>query len=195
MAFHSVLVGALAFHATLRAPARVRPATMAMPWESGDKVDVKALAKIEDIKVGAGDEAVKGSKIAFDFSSRIVDGDELDSAKDVRFELGKVDVIPGWLEGLTGMRPGGERKVTLPEELWKNAQPNVIKSVPRGQGALIEFDFSMKEVAQKAPLEMIGIAPTKQNFYIGGLILLIGVYEGFLALTAGGADGDAMAGL
>ena len=53
----------------------------------------------------------------------------------------------------------------------------------------------MKEVAQKAPLEMIGIAPTKQNFYIGGLILLIGVYEGFLALTAGGADGDAMAGL
>jgi hypothetical protein len=158
---------------------------MAMPWES-DGPDVKGLVVKEDISVGAGEEAAKGTTIKFDFTSRVVNGDDLDSAKGIAFELGKADVIPGWVEGLNGMRPGGVRKVTLPEALWKDAQPNVIKSVPKG--AEIEFEFTMIEVKPKSFFDIIGIQPTTTNLVLGSLIVLIGFYEGYLAIT-GGDDG------
>lgn len=167
---------------------------MQMPWAS-DGPDIKALVAMEDITVGDGDAAVKGATITFDFSSKIVDGDDLDSAQGVKFELGKGDVIPGWVEGLSGLQAGGVRKVTLPEELWKDAMPAAIAKVPKGEGAKIEFTFTMKEVALKSPLQMIGIAPTRQNAILGGLILLIGLYEGYVAVTSGADDGDTMPGM
>ena len=113
MATTLLAVGALAFNVpspTRPVTPRTRPMTLAMPWET-DGVDVKSLVKKHDITIGEGEEAKKGSMIKFDFASRVVDGAELDSAQGVQFELGKVDVLPGWVEGLSGMKPGGMRKV------------------------------------------------------------------------------------
>ena len=193
-----LIVSTLAFQAGLRLPrghAARAPAVAAveMPWESNDEPDVKALISKSDITVGSGDAAAKGKTITFDFESKIVDGDALDSAQGVSFELGKVDIIPGWLDGLTGMQSGGVRKVVLPEELWKSAQPNVIAKVPKGVGAKIEFTFTMKDVKSKSALETIGIAPTRQNAILGGLILLTGLIQGVQALNGGDSgDGDSM---
>ena len=195
MATTLLAVGALAFNVpspTRPVTPRTRPMTLAMPWET-DSVDVKSLVKKHDITIGEGEEAKKGSMIKFDFASRVVDGAELDSAQGVQFELGKVDVLPGWVEGLSGMKPGGMRKVTLTEELWKDAQPKAIKDVPKGVGVCIEFDFTMTEVTPKGMLESVGIANNKQNLILGSLILLIGLYEGFLALQGG--DGSSMPGM
>jgi hypothetical protein len=184
-AINALTIGALAFQVVPQQPLHKRgqPPTMAMPWEK-DGPDVKSLVQVTDITVGSGEEASKGCKICFDFASRVVDGAELSSDQNIKFELGKVDVIPGWAEGLSGMRVGGVRKVTLPEELWKDAQPSAIKDVPRGEGALIEFDFTMKEVTPKSFFDVIGIPPTKTNAVLAALILLIGVWEGYQALVA-----------
>ena len=193
----AVLVGALSFNAAPRLPSarRASPVMIQLPFIGEQGPDVKALSKIQDIKIGAGEEAAKGTAIKFDFKSRVVDGDELDSAQGVAFELGKVDLIPGWLEGLSGMKPGGVRTVALQEDLWKTAQPSAIKNVPKGQGAVIEFEFTMQEVQKKSVMDMIGIAPTTQNLAIGAAILLIGLFEGVQALSGAGADGDSMMGM
>ena len=62
---------------------------LAMPWEKDDGPDVESLIGVTDVKVGDGDSAAKGKYVTFDFSSRVVDGDELDKAEGVKFELGK----------------------------------------------------------------------------------------------------------
>jgi peptidylprolyl isomerase len=40
-----------------------------------------------------------------------------DRADTFKFTLGKGKVIPGWDEGLAGMRVGGRRRLTIPPDL------------------------------------------------------------------------------
>ena len=76
---------------------------------------------IEDIVVGDGDEAVSGAKITVNYEGTLTDGTKFDSSydRDLPFTLifGVGQVIPGWDEGLKGMKVGGKRKLTIPSEM------------------------------------------------------------------------------
>ncbi|MGB1612390.1 MAG: FKBP-type peptidyl-prolyl cis-trans isomerase [Arenicellales bacterium] len=87
---------------------------------------------IEEILVGEGIEALPFSIVKVHYKGMLSDGLEFDSSikRDQPFEftLGSGQVIPGWDIGIKGMRPGGQRTLTIPPELayGKKGAGNVI---------------------------------------------------------------------
>jgi FKBP-type peptidyl-prolyl cis-trans isomerase len=77
--------------------------------------------KIEDVKVGSGDEAVAGKRVTVHYTGTLTDGKKFDSSVDRKqpfaFNLGKGEVIQGWDQGVAGMKVGGKRKLTIPPNL------------------------------------------------------------------------------
>lgn len=74
--------------------------------------------KIEDIKIGEGQEVKKGDTISIHYVGTLLNGTKFDSSVDrgTPFEtvIGVGDVIKGWDEGVIGMKVGGKRKLTIP---------------------------------------------------------------------------------
>ena len=77
--------------------------------------------KIEDIKIGTGDEAVSGKTITVNYVGTLEDGTKFDSSYDrnepFTFNLGAGQVIQGWEKGFEGMKVGGKRKLIIPSDL------------------------------------------------------------------------------
>jgi peptidylprolyl isomerase len=78
--------------------------------------------ELEDILVGDGDEAVPGRIVEVHYvgvSWRT--GQQFDASWDrgntFKFGLGKGQVIAGWDQGVTGMKVGGRRRITIPPML------------------------------------------------------------------------------
>lgn len=76
---------------------------------------------INDITVGTGEEAQSGSKLSVHYILSLSDGTAIQNSKDFgqpfQFILGTGEVIPGWDEGLKGMKVGGIRTLVIPPEL------------------------------------------------------------------------------
>jgi len=77
--------------------------------------------KIEDIKVGEGQEAQEGDTVGVHYTGTLTDGTKFDSSRDrgepFSFTLGAGQVIKGWDRGIVGMKVGGTRKLTIPPQL------------------------------------------------------------------------------
>jgi FKBP-type peptidyl-prolyl cis-trans isomerase len=89
---------------------------------------IKTMAdglKIQDVKVGTGAEAKKGSLVTVHYTGTLTNGKKFDSSRDrgepFQFPLGQGMVIKGWEEGVAGMKVGGMRKLTIPPELGYGA--------------------------------------------------------------------------
>ncbi len=82
--------------------------------------------QVEDMVVGTGAEAIKGKLVSVHYTGWLTDGKKFDSSKDrgqpFQFPLGRGHVIPGWDQGVEGMKVGGKRKLTIPPELGYGAQ-------------------------------------------------------------------------
>ena len=80
---------------------------------------------IEDLVVGTGDAASAGQRVSVHYTGWLSEngkaGSKFDSSKDrgepFMFSLGRGEVIRGWDEGVTGMKIGGKRKLTIPPDL------------------------------------------------------------------------------
>lgn len=70
----------------------------------------------EDIEVGEGAPAVAGDDVRVGYSGRLTDGTEFDSGQ-FPFRLGAGQVVPGFDEGVSGMRVDGIRRIIIPPEL------------------------------------------------------------------------------
>jgi FKBP-type peptidyl-prolyl cis-trans isomerase FkpA len=81
---------------------------------------------IEELSVGAGDEARAGQTVSVHYTGWLTDGRKFDSSKDrndpFEFPLGARHVIAGWDEGVQGMKVGGTRKLTIPPQLGYGAR-------------------------------------------------------------------------
>lgn len=89
--------------------------------------DIPFELGIEDLVVGSGDEATKGAKVSVHYVGvAFSTGEEFDASwnrgRPFDFKLGKGDVIPGWDAGVTGMKVGGRRKLTIPSALAYGAR-------------------------------------------------------------------------
>jgi len=80
-----------------------------------------------DIVEGAGREAQPGDTLEVDYVGVSYEtGKEFDSSygrkRQFSFQLGRGMVIPGWDQGLEGMKKGGRRLLTIPPELAYGSQ-------------------------------------------------------------------------
>ncbi|MBS3973943.1 MAG: FKBP-type peptidyl-prolyl cis-trans isomerase [Actinobacteria bacterium] len=85
--------------------------------------DVTELV-IEDITVGTGAEAKAGDTVTVHYTGWLTDGTEFDSSvgrEPFQFPLGQGQVIPGWDQGVAGMKVGGQRRLTIPPDLGYGA--------------------------------------------------------------------------
>ena len=77
--------------------------------------------KVEDIKIGTGQEAATGMTVEVHYTGWLTNGDKFDSSLDrgrpFSFGLGLRQVIKGWDQGVAGMKVGGKRRLTIPPEL------------------------------------------------------------------------------
>ena len=75
----------------------------------------------EDLVVGRGATAESGDDVVVHYVGWLTNGQQFDSSRARRdpldFALGAGDVIKGWDEGITGMKVGGKRKLTIPADL------------------------------------------------------------------------------
>ena len=84
--------------------------------------DIPFELGIDDLVVGDGEEATRGSKVEVQYVGvAFSTGEEFDASwnrgQPFRFTLGKGQVIPGWDQGVPGMRVGGRRKLTIPSAM------------------------------------------------------------------------------
>ena len=89
---------------------------------------------IDDNVVGEGDEATAGKKVTVHYVGvSFLTGEEFDASwnrgQPFEFKLGKGQVIPGWDQGVAGMKVGGRRRLTIPSALAYGA---------RGAGGVIK---------------------------------------------------------
>ncbi len=102
---------------------------------------------VHDVKVGSGDEAVPGRSVTVHYTGTLMDGTKFDSSRDrgepYTFRLGAREVIPGWDEGIRGMRVGGERQLTIPASMayGSEGRPPVIPPA-----AALKFDVELVSV-------------------------------------------------
>jgi len=78
--------------------------------------------ELDDLQVGEGEEAVPGRTVEVHYVGvSWKTGKQFDASWDrgatFKFGLGKGDVIPGWDQGVAGMRVGGRRRITIPPML------------------------------------------------------------------------------
>ena len=88
---------------------------------SGKPVTTASGLQYWDLKPGTGAVASKGDIVRVHYTGWLTNGDKFDSSVDrgepLRFWLGKGQVIPGWDEGVAGMKVGGKRQLHIPAKL------------------------------------------------------------------------------
>jgi peptidylprolyl isomerase len=81
----------------------------------------------EDIVEGDGPEAKAGDQVSVQYVGVLYDsGEQFDASWDTGqpfdFQLGSGSVIPGWDQGVEGMKVGGRRQLVIPPDLGYGPQ-------------------------------------------------------------------------
>ncbi|GHO45683.1 FKBP-type peptidyl-prolyl cis-trans isomerase [Ktedonospora formicarum] len=92
--------------------------------DTSKTVKTKSGLQYIDVKTGNGKEVTKGSTVKVEYTGWLEsNGKKFDSSYDRKGELfelanvGNASVIPGWNEGLIGMKAGGTRRLIIPPDL------------------------------------------------------------------------------
>jgi FKBP-type peptidyl-prolyl cis-trans isomerase len=103
--------------------------------------------QIIELAVGTGETVVVGDQISVNYVGMLADGTVFDASANrgapSSFFIGVGQVIPGWDEGVVGMKEGGKRKLVIPAELAYGA--NGIPGVIPG-GATLTFEVEVVKV-------------------------------------------------
>lgn len=107
--------------------------------------------RYEDLTLGNGKKALgRGETVFVHYTGWLEDGTRFDSSYDrgepLEFSLGAGLVIPGWDEGIVGMRAGGRRKLLVPAELGYGARGAGTAIPPN---ARLIFEVELLEVMGK----------------------------------------------
>jgi FKBP-type peptidyl-prolyl cis-trans isomerase len=100
---------------------------------------------IQDEVVGTGVVAAAGKKVTVNYTGTLTDGTKFDSSLNPGrtpfvFTLGAGEVIPGWDQGVAGMKVGGKRKLTIPSSLAYGPQ-GIPGAIPGGATLIFEVEL------------------------------------------------------
>lgn len=99
--------------------------------------------RIEDIKLGEGQEVTGGDYITIHYHGTLEDGTVFDSSHErgapFKTRIGVGEVIEGWDMGVPGMKKGGKRKLTIPAKLAYGDQS--VGSIPAGSTLIFEVEL------------------------------------------------------
>jgi peptidylprolyl isomerase len=103
----------------------------------------------EDIEEGDGAEAAAGDTVSVQYSGVLADGTPFDNSFDrgepFEFQLGAGMVIPGWDQGVQGMKEGGRRVLVIPAALGYGEQ-GAPPTIP--PGATLVFTVDLEKVTK-----------------------------------------------
>jgi FKBP-type peptidyl-prolyl cis-trans isomerase len=74
----------------------------------------------QDLVVGTGATAAVGNVVTVNYTGMFTNGTVFDSSvgrTPIQFQLGAGQVIPGFEQGIVGMKVGGKRRITIPPSL------------------------------------------------------------------------------
>ena len=116
-------------------------------------VTTKTGLKYIDEKLGTGDVAMKGNTVSVHYTGWLYEGGKrgmkFDSSVDrnmpFQFKLGEGRVIPGWDEGVEGMKVGGKRELIIPPDLGYGAR-GAAGVIPAN--ATLDFEVELLKVAK-----------------------------------------------
>jgi rhodanese-related sulfurtransferase len=95
--------------------------------------------EIRDETSGTGAVAEQHSRVSVHYTGWLEDGTSFDSSRErnqpFQFTIGNGQVIPGWEQGVLGMKEGGTRTLIIPPELAYG---------PRGAGGVIPPNATLK---------------------------------------------------
>lgn len=99
--------------------------------------------KIEDLKVGDGNEVHSGDYIIIHYIGTLLNGQKFDSSYDrgspFKTRIGVGEVIDGWDMGVLGMKVGGKRKLVIPPQLAYG--DNSVGDIPAGSTLIFEVEL------------------------------------------------------
>ena len=99
---------------------------------------------VEDLVVGTGATAVAGDTVTVHYVGTLTNGTKFDSSYDhgaplPPFRLGAGQVIPGFEQGIVGMRIGGKRRLTIPPSLGYGNQ--ALQGIPANSTLVFEVEL------------------------------------------------------
>lgn len=117
-----------------------------IPAVTGTLSTTKSGLQIIEVQPGTGAEAKSGSTVSVHYTGYLTDGTKFDSSiggDPIVFPLGTGQVIPGWDEGLLGMKVGEKRRLIIPPQLayGANGAGGVIPP-----NATLVFDVELMQV-------------------------------------------------
>ena len=97
----------------------------------------------QDVIVGTGADAVVGSTVTVHYVGTLTSGIKFDSSLDrgepFTFTIGAGQVIPGWEQGLVGMKEGGTRTLLIAPELAYGSQ--AVGPIPANSALIFEIQL------------------------------------------------------
>jgi len=126
--------------------------TPVQPWSEVSGSNAVTALKITDTLVGTGATAAAGNTVNVKYTGWLYDvrvattqkGTQFDSGTLPPYKLGSGGVIPGFEQGITGMKVGGKRTVVIPASLAYGVQGGGNGAIP-ANAALI-FDIELVSV-------------------------------------------------
>jgi FKBP-type peptidyl-prolyl cis-trans isomerase FkpA len=114
----------------------------------------KVRLEVAEVGAGGGNEARPGRRVAVHYTGWLFNPDkpanhgrQFDSSRDrgepIEFTLGAGEVIPGWDQGIAGMKVGSKRTLVIPPNLayGRDGSPPVIPA-----NATLVFDVELTAV-------------------------------------------------
>lgn len=121
-------------------------------FDTYDAQDPAQGLVMKDTLIGTGHEAQKGDVVTVAYEGRLMStGTKFDEGIGFSFPLGEGKVIPGWDQGLVGMKVGGKRSLRIPPSLAFGERGARDKRDVGGDvippNAHLEFDCELKSIA------------------------------------------------
>ena len=161
---------------------------------------MSANLKIETVTEGSGAVASTGKRVSVHYVGMLSDDDVFDTSrshnKPFSFEIGAGQVISGWEQGISGMKVGELRKLTIPPELGYGTR-GVGNAIP--PNSTLIFEIELLDVSEPITLGQANPEMFKRAQMDGAIIIdirredewrEIGVIDGAIKITAFGKNGN-----